>query len=144
MSWIYVLNIAGPIILIALVVTFFRLRTRNRFDAIAKKRKNEAKLIDRADYVEGPTHFPVVLSLTDRAIFYENMELAAHLDLDRIEEVEYTDELSTGRDVPHGRVLRLRSHGHIFEFVLNKKSATQWNQHLPVHRMDESGSVHAV
>jgi hypothetical protein len=142
MSWMLVLNIAGPIVLAVLIFAFIRLRNRDKFEAIMKKRKG-AKLIDRADFVEGPTHFPVVLSLTDRELFYENMELAAHLDLERIEEVEYADELATGAH-SHGKVLRLRSHGHTFEFVLDPKSAPKWSEHLPVHHFDDPGQVHSV
>ena len=143
MSLVSLLNIGGLILLAVLVVVFIRLRTGDKLDILAKKRKGEARLIDRADYVEGQTHFPVVLSLTDKAIFYENVDLAAHIDLERIDEVEYADELSTGKDI-HGTVLRLRSHGHTYEFVLDKKIASRWNEHLPVHRIDEPGDVHSV
>ena len=137
-----ILNVVGIIVLAVLVFSYIRLRNRDKFDEIIRKRKG-AKLIDRAEFIEGPSQFPVVLSLTDREIFYENMELAAHLDLERIEEVEYADELSTGRDA-HGKVLRLRSHGHTFEFVLDPKSAPKWSEHLPVHHFDDPGKVHSV
>jgi hypothetical protein len=143
MSSMVLYNVIGLVALVALVVVFFRLRSRDHFDEIAKKRKTEAKLIDRADYVEGITHFPVVLSLTEKAIFYENVELAAHIDLENIDEVEYDDELATGKEVSPSKVLRLRSHGHTFEFVIDRKTAPKWSTALPVHHFDEPGKVHA-
>jgi hypothetical protein len=41
-------------------------------------------------------------------------------------------------------VLRLRSHGRAFEFVLDNAAAQSWCQRLPPHRMNEGGSVRVV
>jgi len=144
MSWIGVLTIVGIFAIAALVWFYFRQHSMDQLSAIENRRKPDAKIIERADYVEGMQHIPVVLSVTDSAIFYENVDLQAQLDLARIDEVEYADELMTGAAVAaHGRVLRLRSHGHTIEFVVPRGSAEKWSTVLPVHRMGEPGTVHS-
>ena len=58
--------------------------------------------------------------------------LQASIDLSVIEEVEYDDELATGRSVPDGhRALRLRSHGAAFEFIMPAAEALKWQAALP-------------
>ncbi|HUF17981.1 MAG TPA: hypothetical protein VMS12_08065 [Thermoanaerobaculia bacterium] len=143
MSWLAILNVVALVAVGTLVLLFLRMRTRDQLEAIAVKRRPESRIAERADFVDGHTHFPVVLSLTDKAIFYENMDLAAQIDLERIEEVEYTDELTMGGDT-NGRVLRLRSHGHTFEFVLTEASAARWGEMLPKHLYNDPGKVHTV
>ena len=140
MTWI--LNLAGLIAVTVLAVWLLRLRASDKLDVIAARRKGQAKLIGRADFVEGMTHFPVVLSVTDKSIFYENMELAAQIDLERIDEVEYADGLSTGKELSKGRVLRLRSHGHTIEFVVDDPMARKLGELLPMHHSDDPGDVH--
>ena len=82
--------------------------------------------------------YQVALSLTATAIYYQNPDLDASFDLKDIEEVEYDDELATGRAVTHGcRALRLRSHGHTFEFILQPADCSQWMAVLPAHHADE-------
>lgn len=143
MSWLAILNVVALVAVGTLVWLFLRNRTKDQLEAIAAKRRPESRIVERADFIDGHTHFPVVLSLTDQAIFYENMDLAAQIDLERIEEVEYTDELTMGGDT-QGKVLRLRSHGHTFEFVMNESSAARWGKMLPMHHYDDPGKVHTV
>jgi len=59
------------------------------------------------------------------------------VELRHIDEVEYDDETATGRSVV-GKALRLRAHGHAFEFLLDQGTARQWEQLLPPHRLDEA------
>jgi hypothetical protein len=136
---IEILTVLGVVVLAGLVWFFIRTLSHDRLDAIIKKRMATAKLVTPADYVEGGTHIPVALALDEKCLYYENVDLQASLDLDRIEEVEYDDELATGGDV-HGRVLRLRSHGHTFEFILDNPTAARWSAVLPQHLLGGSSA----
>ena len=135
MSMLPVLDVLGVVLVAGLVWYLVARHTADQLKTIEQQRRAESKLVGRADFVEGMQHFPVVLSLTDRDLKYENHDLQAQLDLERIEEVEYVHELATGKDVPNGTVLRLRSHGHTFEFIVDKTAADQWVVALPAHRM---------
>ncbi|HYR28336.1 MAG TPA: hypothetical protein VEU30_07705, partial [Thermoanaerobaculia bacterium] len=103
-----------------------------------KKRQGTAKLISRADYMEGMEKIPVVVALTNDTFHYENPDLEASFELARIDEVEYDDELATGKHIPDTcRAMRLRSHGAAFEFVLEKADAAKWSAVLPPRRIGE-------
>jgi hypothetical protein len=81
---------------------------------------------------------PVVITLTGDTFFYENEDLDASFDLDRIDEIEYDDELATGKALANGcRSLRLRSHGATFEFVLSPNDCGKWMATLPPHRLGQ-------
>jgi len=124
-------TLVGLVVLVALVVMYLKLRRQDLLVAISDKRRASSKLVTRADYVEGAEQMPVVLSLSTDSLYYENPDLDASFDLDRLDEVEYADELATGRDVHGHRVLRLRSHGATFEFLLEKADAGKWEAALP-------------
>lgn len=141
MSWLTILNVVGLTAAAALVWLFLRTRAKNQLERIATKRRGESKLVEQAEFVENGSHIPVVLSLTDQSIFYENMEIAAQIDLERIDEVEYSEGF--GREAT-GKMLRLRAHGHTYEFVLDEKSASRWGKMLPVHHFDDPGKVHTA
>ena len=143
MSWLAILNFVAIAAVVTLVWLFLRNRAKGQLEAIAARRRPDSRIVETANFFDGRDHFPVVLSLTDKSIFYENMELAAQIDLERIEEVEYEDGLASGME-SQGKVLRLRSHGHTYEFVLNEKSAARWGQMLPVHHYDDPGKVHTA
>src|SRR5260221_11315363 len=96
------------------------------------RRKATSKIVSRANYMEGIERIPVALSLANDAIYYENADLQASLDLAQLEEVEYDDETATGHSVA-GKALRLRSHGHCFEFVLEEAAAREWQKLPPPH-----------
>jgi len=68
-------------------------------------------------------------------LHYENPDLQATVELRHIDEVEYDDETATGHSVA-GKALRIRSHGHAFEFVLDHATAKQWEQLLPPRQFD--------
>ena len=135
--------LAAVVALIALVWWYRRSRANDSFDGIIARRRQTAKISSRAELVDGRNHIPVALTLEQGCIYYENSDLDASLELDRLDEVEYASELLAGT-VSDGAVLRLRSHGRAVEFVLDLASAEKWSQLLPPHRIDEAGRVHAV
>ena len=136
MANLEILTGVGVVVLAGLVWFFVRTLSHDRLAAIMKARGATSKLVTSADYVEGGTHIPVVLALDATCIYYENVDLKASLDLDRIDEVEYDDELATGGEIHAGRVLRLRSHGHTFEFIVDTQAAARWSAALPPHLLD--------
>ena len=144
MSGLAMLTIGGVIVLAVLVIVFLKVRQRDLLGAIMEKRRGSSKLVSRADYVEGAETIPVALALTDGTFYYENTDMESSLDLDRIDEIEYSDELMTGKN--HGddcRVLRLRSHGTAFEFLVEKAESKKWESALPPRTL--GGAVaHAV
>ena len=137
--------LAGIAVLAVLVVIFFRVRQKDLIGAMMQKRQSGSKLVSRADYVEGMENIPVALSLTADTLYYENPDLEASFELTRIDEIDYDDELATGRNVPDNqKVLRLRSHGTTFEFLLDKPEAQKWMAVLPPTRTNASPTAHAV
>ena len=123
---------------VGLVAVYLKMRQRDHLDVILNKRKPTAKLVSRADYMEGMEKIPVALALTGDTFYYENPDLEASFELARVDEIEYDDELATGKNVPETcRVLRLRSHGAAFEFVLEKAEAAKWAAALPARRIGE-------
>ncbi|MFN2441306.1 MAG: hypothetical protein ABR517_01345 [Thermoanaerobaculia bacterium] len=136
------------VVLIAAVVVLGWLLAKklsqDKMQMFLNKRKSEAKISVPADFVEANARIPVALAVTKDKLYYENADLEASLDLEQIEEVEYGSELFTGQEVANGRVLRLRSHGHAFEFVLDKVNGERFETVLPRHRADEPGDVHVA
>jgi hypothetical protein len=136
MQWLEILTVVGLVVLVALVWVYLRMRGKDHIDELMAKRRGSCRIVSRADLLEGLERIPVSLALTDDAIYYENPDLQATVELRHIDEVEYDDETATGRSVV-GKALRLRSHGHAFEFLLDQGTARQWEQLLPPHRLDE-------
>lgn len=137
-------TIIGLAVLAVLVVIYLRLRQGDVLGALMDKRRGSSRLVTRADYVEGREQIPVALALSADTLYYENSDLEASFDLNRIDEVEYGNELATGRDVHGHRVLRLRSHGATFEFLLEKEIAPKWEAALPPHTYGQQASAQAV
>jgi hypothetical protein len=130
------MTIVGLFVLAVLVFVFLKVRQRDLVGAFMEKRRGSAKLVSRADYVEGNELIPVALALTDKTFFYENPDLEASFDLDRVDEIEYSDELATGKNhTEDSRVLRLRSHGTAFEFLIEKAESRKWETALPPRRL---------
>ena len=132
MPWLTTVTIVGVVVLAALVWLFIRTRSKDLLDEMMKKRAG-SKVVTRAEFLEGPNRIPVVLSIADDRVVYENPDLDAYLENRNIEEVEYDDETSTGHNV-HGRVVRLRSHGHVFEFEVDAAAAKQIEAAMPARR----------
>jgi len=132
-------TVVGIVVLAVLVVIFLKVRQKDLLGAIMQKRQSTSKVVSRADYVEGGEKIPVALSLTADTLYYENPDLEASFELSRLDEIEYGDELATGKMVDDDcRVLRLRSHGATFEFVMDKAEQTKWAAALPPRTMGSS------
>jgi hypothetical protein len=139
------LTIVGLVVAAVLVWFFLRTRSQDLISEMLEKRRGNSRLVGRADYMEGLERIPVAVALTNDTFFYENPDLQASFELARIDEVEYDDELATGRAVEAGhRALRLRSHGTTFEFILPQAEAEKWMVALPMRRQGGEGSVRAV
>lgn len=138
MPWLGTITVIGVVVLAALVVLFVKTRSKDLLEELMNKRRSTSLLVSRAEYVEGMERIPVALALTADTFYYENPDLEARFELDRIDEIEYDDELSTGRPISDGcRVLRLRSHGATFDFVLNSADCQKWMAALPARRVNE-------
>ncbi len=141
MTMVGTITVVGLVVLAGLIVLFLRTRASDLLEEIMTKRRPTSKLVSRAEYIEGLERMPVALALTEDKFYYENPDLNAMFDLDRIDEVEYDDELATGRPVEHGcRALRLRSHGTTFEFILAPQDCAKWMAALPQHRANEEAA----
>lgn len=132
------------VVAIALITLLIRFMSHDKIEAILKKRRAGAVLATSAEFVEGPTHLEVALILDGQKLHYENADMQAFLELKNVDEVEYDTDLATGGRKVEGEVLRLRSHGHTFEFVISKEGAPKWKQKLPKHRADDPGEVSAT
>lgn len=137
------LTVVGVVVLAVLAVVYMKLRQKDLIGAFMEKRRSTAKLVSRADYVEGAEKIPVAIALTNDTFYYENPDLEASFDLNRVDEIEYSDELVTGANHNEStRVLRLRSHGAAFEFLLDRAEAQKWQSALPPRRFG-GGVAHA-
>jgi len=129
--------LAATVVGLALLVVAAKLMLRrDELAEIITRVKAHSKLTTRGEYVEGLELIPVALSLTSETFHYDNADLEASFDLHRIEEIEYDDEVTTGTAIPYdARVLRLRSHGATFEFVIPKYEAAKWAAALPARSL---------
>ena len=139
MPWLGTVTVLGVVVLAVLVWLFIRARSKDMIAELMAKRAASSKIVSRADYVEGMQQMPVALSLGEGMLYYENPDLQASFELKNIEEIEYDDELSTGRQIEHGcRALRLRSHGATFEFILDPIDCQKWAGLLPARRVGQT------
>lgn len=139
------LTVVGVFVLAVLLVVYLKMRQRDLVSAFLEKRRPSAKLVSRADYVEGAETIAVALALTEDTFYYENADMEASFDLDRIDEIEYSDDLMTGKNHrPETRVLRLRSHGTAFEFLVDKADSRKWETALPARTLGGPAVAHAV
>ncbi|HKS25353.1 MAG TPA: hypothetical protein VJZ76_21370 [Thermoanaerobaculia bacterium] len=136
MPWLGTLTVVGIVLLVALIWVLVRMRMKDQLDELMAKRRGSCRIVSRADFLEGMEKIPVSLALDDDTLHYENADLQATLELQHVDEVEYDDETATGHSVV-GKALRLRAHGHAFEFVLDQATARQWEQLLPARRVDQ-------
>ena len=132
MTW----SLVGLAAVAVLLFYFLRRHRQDQITGMLEKRRRTSKLVSRAEYVEGLESIPVAVALTADSFYYENPDLEASFDLNRIDEIEYGDELATGRVVEaHSLVLRLRSHGTVFEFILNNDDSARWKAAMPPRRL---------
>lgn len=135
---------AAVLVTLTLLVRWYlRLRAGDRTSAILARKGATSMLSSPARLVDSGREVPVVLSLDMSRLSYENGDMDASIDVRQIDEVEYGSDLVTG-GIAHGAVLRLRSHGRAFEFILEADTAERWSRRLPPHRLDEAGSVQVV
>ena len=137
-------TLVGLAVLVVLVVIYMKLRTQDHLGELMNKRRASSTLVTRAEYVEGREQIPVALSLSTDTLYYESPDMEASFELARLDEIEYTDDLATGRDVHNCRVLRLRSHGAAFEFLLDKADAGKWMAALPPRSYGNQPSAKAM
>ena len=136
------MTVVGVVVLAVLVFVFLKMRQSDQLGAIMEKHRGSAKLVGRADYVEGAETIPVALALTHDTFYYANPEMEASFELNRIDEIEYSDELMTGKQhADDSRVLRLRSHGTAFEFLIDKAESKKWETALPPRTFDVARAV---
>ena len=135
-------TVIGLVVLAGLIWLFLKTRSKDLIEEMMVKRRASSRLVSRAEFLEGMEKINVALSLAADRICYENPDIDAYLELRHIEEIEYDDETATGHPI-EGRVLRLRSHGHTFEFLLSVPTARQWESMLPPRRADQ-GTAQAV
>jgi hypothetical protein len=122
---------------IALTVLGWNLYRRIGADRIGKfmeRRRATARMVSRADFIDGGHHVAVALAVTDSTFFYENSDMQATLDLQWVREIEYATELATGVAVAGGKVLRLRCYNETFEFVLPNEVVARWHMMMPPRR----------
>lgn len=103
----------------------------DRIGAFNDRRRAGSRMVSRGDYIDGNRRLPVALAVSESTFFYENSAMQGSLDLAWLREVEYDNELATGRAIERGTVLRLRSGSQTFEFVLPKEAAARWSDTLP-------------
>lgn len=136
------ITVVGVVVVAALIWLFIRTRSKDLIEEMIVRKRASSRLASRADFVEGTERIPVALSLTGDSVCYQNPDMDACLELKHIEEVEYDDETATGQAVS-GRLFRMRSHGHTFEFVLTAPDGRQWEAALAPKHYDE-GTAKAV
>lgn len=125
------LSMAAVVVLAFLAFKLYGRVATGRIAAFNDKRRTGSRLVSTATFVDGNRHLPVALAVTQSTFFYENSDLEASIDLDRVREVEYDTELATGLAIASGRVLRLRSDSQTFEFVLPADAVAPWQTMLP-------------
>lgn len=138
MPWLGTVTVVGVVVVAVLVWLYLRFRSHDILDAIAAKRRPSSKIVSEAGFVQGLEKIPVIVALGDDCFYYENADLQASLDISQIDEIDYDDETATGHAVESGRALRIRSHGHCFEFILSMADANRWEAVLPSHHENAS------
>jgi hypothetical protein len=104
-------------------------------DRLLAKRGDTARISGPAYLKDGVTLVPVTLTLDDHVIYYENPDLQASIELAYVDAVEYDSETGTGLV---GTLLRLRAHGHVFEFFMDMATSLRWKAALPARGIDDA------
>src|SRR5947207_15975251 len=91
------MTVVGLAVLVALIVLFLRIRMQDLVEEHVKRRSAGSRVCTRADFVEGRERIPVALQPTDDTIYYENPDLQASLEPDRIDEVDNEDATAKGQ-----------------------------------------------
>jgi hypothetical protein len=115
--------------------SLFKRFSDDRFEALTARLRGSSQLVSRGELVDGDRHLDVAMALTESSFIYESADGQASFDRQWIQEVEYENQLSTGKSVGSGTVLRLRCFSKTFEFVLSQQVVREWESILPAHRM---------
>lgn len=128
------LSLAAVIAIALLGWNLYRRFGADRIGELNERRRLTSRIVSRGELVDGNRHVPVALALTQSTFHYESAGMEASIDLQWVREIEYDNELATGRVVEGGKVLRLRSNSQTFEFVLPKDVVPRWHLLLPPRR----------
>jgi hypothetical protein len=128
------LSIAALVVVAFVCWNLYRRFGADRIAELSDKRRPTSRFVSRGQFVEGDRHVEVALALTRSTLFYENQDMKASLELQWVTAVEYSTQLSTGRTVADGKVLRLRCYSTTFEFVIPNDVVTRWHTMLPPRR----------
>jgi hypothetical protein len=128
------LSFAALAVAAFLVWNLQRRFSADRITALSEKRRPSSRLVSRGQLVEGNRQMDVALALTSSTFFYENADVHGSLELVWISEIDYDTQLSTGRSVAGGKVLRLRCYSQLFEFILPDDVLTLWQTMLAPRR----------
>jgi hypothetical protein len=128
------LSIGGVVIVAVLAWNLMRRFAADGVGRFKDSRRASSRFVSSAEFIDGSRHLPISLALNDLALYYENADMQASLDLDWIQEVEYENELVTGQHIGHGKVLRLRCFSQVFEFIIPSDAVQQWQGVLPARR----------
>ena len=131
--------IVGIIAIALLTWSLLRRFADDSLQRFTNRRLDSSRLVGRGEFVDGSRHLPVALALSRSALYYENANMEASIDLELIEEIEYDSELSTGQAVGEGRALRLRCFSQTFEFILPDETLAQWKSVLPAQQHRAAG-----
>jgi hypothetical protein len=127
-QWLLIPALIGVALL---VWRLFAMLKGDVLQRLNESRRSTSRLVSRGELVDGSRHVDVAMALSDSALYYENADMQASLDLKWIEEIDYDNELATGQAVSRGKVMRLRCFSTVFEFILPEASVQQWELHLP-------------
>jgi hypothetical protein len=126
-TWVLIIGAAAFIISIGIVKQF----SVDRFDALAERLRGSSRVVSRCKFIDGDRRRDVLLALTDSTFIYQSSEGQSSFERQWIREVEYENELSTGKSVGADTVLRLRCFSRTFEFVLSPQVFREWQILLP-------------
>jgi len=126
--------IAAFIALAVLGWNLYRRIGADRIEKFLERRRKTARMVSRADFIDGGRHVAVALAVTDSTFFYENTDMQSTLDLQWVREIEYGAQLANGVAVAGGKVLRLRCYNETFEFVLPNDVVARWHMMMPPRR----------
>ncbi len=97
------------------------------------RHRESSHFVSRGELIDGSRHVPVALALGTSALYYENLDLQASLDLEWIGEVDYAEDVVSGRYVGEGKILTIRCYSHSLRFLVPMAALPQWQVFLPAH-----------
>src|SRR5437868_5176357 len=102
--WFLIIGAVGFIIYLGIVKQF----AVDRFDTLAANLQGSSRVVSRCQFIDGDRRRDVLLALTDSTFIYQSSDGQSSFERQWIREVEYENELATGKSVGSDTVLRLR------------------------------------